>query len=111
MTQKVKIFCLPDGTPVGATFSTTNQAEGPDYGRRVKHNIYRDREDPRLWWHERVWLSRRRYTKPTCLMFVSKRKFFGKVRLVMYRDGCLADTWRTIADSITVMESKGRKKQ
>ena len=99
MTQKVKIFCLPDGTPVKATFSTTNQAEGPDYGRRVKHNIYRDNEDPRVWWHERIWLSRRRYTKPTCFMFV------------MYLDGCLADTWRTIADSITVMESKGRKKQ
>ena len=104
MKQKIKIWCLPDGTAFRATFDTINQAEGPDHGRRVKHRIYQDREDPRLWWHERIWLSNCRYVGANYFTFVSKRKFFKKVRLVMHRDGCLAETWQMVADCISVIE-------
>ena len=106
MIRQIKILCLPDGTPFRAQFDTINQADGPDNGRRVKHLIYRDEESPNVYWHERIQLSSCVRPHANYFMFVSKRKFFKKVRLVMHRDGCLAETWQAVAQCITLMEER-----
>ena len=104
MIKQIKIFQYPDGTISRATFDTINQMEGPDFGCRVKHNIYRDSEHSNVFWHERVYLSRSaEYMDATFTEYVSERKFFGKVRLVQYRDACTVETWLAVAQCVSIL--------
>lgn len=107
MIDRIKIARLPDGRLAYATFDTRAQDEGKDYGCRVKHYIYRD-EEHGAYWHERVYLSH--IAEPGWSHFdrilVSERKFWGKVRLVRYRDASLPETWKAVAECIKVMEGE-----
>ena len=107
MIGKIKIARLPDGKLAYATFDTRNQAEGKDHGCRVKHYIYKDTESGG-YWHERVYLSHVAEAEWTYYdrILVSKRKFWGKVRLVRLRDACLPETWLAIAQCINILEDK-----
>lgn len=107
MVKKIKCFCSPDGILTHATFDTFNEQEGPDKGRRVKHYVYQDDENPNMYWHERVYLSEvADHAEKTYTEYVSERVFFGKVRLVKVRDGCLIDTWRAVAQCVMALAGK-----
>ena len=109
--QKIKIANNPDGTFCYATFDTYCEAKGKDYGVRVKHYIYRDKES-RAYWHERRYLTRYKSIRPKSRynLYISERVFFGKVRYVKYRDCCLPETWDTIAQTIRYAETHTIKK-
>lgn len=105
-----KIFLRPykDGKIAYGVFYNKNQQPGPDFGRKVKHVIYQDDEQPNVWWHERIFLAHTKYHAPTYCLWISKRKFFGKVRLVKERDGCLLETWQAVAATIAEIDRKNR---
>ena len=106
MIEKIKIARLPDGTLAYARFDTLNKTEGKDFGCRVKHYIYKD-EETGAYWHERVYLTHYALRpRKTFKMIVSKRKFWGKVRLVRYRDVSLPETWIAIAQCVEILEKK-----
>lgn len=104
MIKQIKIHQYPNINI--ATFDTYNQADNADKGRRVKHYIYKD-DKTNAYWHERRYLSS--IDKPELsdgmYILVSERLFFGKVRLVCYRDACLPETWMAIGRAVSHLES------
>lgn len=109
MIKQIKIFVGSDGVPSHAIFDTANAAEGPDKGRRVKHIIYEDADQPGLFWHERACLVHdAKYQEPTSTEFISEREFFGKVRLVKFRDGALAETWAAVAQCVSRLNTQNQ---
>ena len=104
MIKQIKIHQYPNIT--FATFDTYNQADNADNGRRVKHYIYKD-DKTNAYWHEVRYLSA--IAKPEWsygnYIYVSERLFFGKVRLVRYRNACLPETWMAIGQAVSHLES------
>ena len=104
MVSKITFIRLPDNSFYCAKFDTLNARPGEDFGCRVKHYIYKD-EETGAYWHERVWLSRQKVRpKRTFETIVSKRKFWGKVRLIKHREACMPETWDAVAQIVKVME-------
>ena len=103
MIKQIKIYQYSNITI--ATFDTYCQDDNADKGRRVKHYIYKDK-DSNAYWHEVRYLSA--IAKPEWsygnYIYVSERLFFGKVRLVRYRDACLPETWMAIGQAVSQME-------
>ena len=111
MIERIKIMQYLDG--VVACFENQMKGNGhPDEGTRVKHYVYKD-TDIDMYWHEVVYLSRTEKPKRTEFEYVTKRKFWGKVRLVKRRYACLPETWLAIAQSVAQIErlEKNAKKQ
>ena len=73
-------------------------------GKRVKHYVYQD-DNTRAFWHERRYLVSAD-TKPihNYNIDISDRVYFGKVRLLKHRDGCLPETWAAVAMAIEHIE-------
>lgn len=80
-------------------------------GTKVKHFIYKD-EETNAYWHERYYLDCNPEMKPThtFTLDVSDRVFFGKARLVRYRDACLPETWNLVAGAVNKLEEFEQKK-
>ena len=87
-----------------AYFDTHIVSNGPDNGARVKHLVYKD-DELDAYWHEITYLSRTERPKVTHDIFISKRKFWGKVRLVRHRELMCSATWMTIGRSVKELES------
>lgn len=103
MIKNLRVCHYSNGDLV-AQFET--RAEDDAYkGQRVKHYVYQD-VDSRGFWHERHYLDYNPEHGPvhTFTLDVSDRVFFGKARLVRYRDACLSETWAAVVEAIKAIE-------
>lgn len=100
MIKEIKILRF-DNCDV-AMFDTVSQG-GIDPGVRVKHRVFKD-EETGAYWHEGTYLTQVLEPCSTYSEYVSERQFWGKVRLVAFRDRFMPDTWRAIAQSVNHLE-------
>lgn len=84
-------------------FETRIQSDNSDNGRRVKHFVYYDKALG-AYIHEWIYLSSIEKPKLSENHFVSKRKFWGKVRFVGRREAFLCETWMALACSVVELE-------
>lgn len=88
--------------------------ESPDYGRRVKHYIFKDDRLPNAYIHISRFLTTRIGADGLVSegnVLVSERVFWGKFRLVETFDNYMADTWNNIAYAVQEMQSVEARKQ
>ena len=97
MIKKLRIVQYINGAV--AQFETRSEDE-QFMDKKVKHYVYQDGET-RGFWHERRYLiSSNIEPIHDHNLDISDRVFWGKVRLLKYRDCCFPETWDAIATSI-----------
>lgn len=89
--KEIKIVKYPNGE-FKAMFDTRLSAPGtPDHGRRVKHTVVRTKNNDGIV-HMRHFLTSCMEPDDSQGFYVTKRKFWGKVRAVELIDSCLDET-------------------
>lgn len=84
-----------------AFFNSTLAEPHPDAGKRAKHYVFKDDDTDDCYWHVVRWLTDKD-TEPRNHdgVFVSKRIYFGKKRVVEISHSFQSTTWITIAEAI-----------
>ena len=107
MKDRINILIYRNGC-VAKFDSKIGCEASPDYGRRVKHYVFKDDRLPNAYIHISRFLTTRIGADGLVSegnVLVSERVFWGKFRLVETRDICLADTWNKIAYAVQEMQS------
>ena len=104
MIKKIKLINYANKRLI-ARFETRLAGGDKDNGRRVKHVVFESPRTHGCYFHYYFFLTEELQPCDTHNIAVSKRLFFGKVRLCVRRDIFQKDTWHAISESIKALEN------